>query len=224
MIAETLQADDIWFKNIRVLFLRPSEIIPTRDQSDSERINAITRLVLYCSLAVALIRSNIMYLVLGLVIVAIVSLAFAMGDKKKKKNESYANLRPTTVKREKKNCSPSTANNPFSNATVGALLGEEGRPPACSYDDPGVANEMRKNFNKGLFRNLDDVYEKESSARQFYTMPVTTSAPDTIAFAEFLYGSRSGTKPCRSNGQVDSSWGTCKENPAMCDGAFPTRD
>jgi hypothetical protein len=209
MITETLNADAIWFKDIRVLLLRPSEIIPSRDQSDAERINAIVRLVLYCSLAVALIRSNIMYLVLGLAIIAIISLAFAMGEKKKKKNESYSNLRPTTVKRERKNCSPSTADNPFSNATVGALLGDEGRAPACSYDTPGVAKGMRKNFNKGLFRNLDDVYEVENSQRQFYTMPVTTGAPDTIAFAEFLYGSRGAT---------------CKEDFSKCDGAFPTRD
>ena len=208
MIAEVLNADDIWFRNIRVLLLRPSEIIPSRDQSDAERVNAIVRLVLYCSLAVALIRSNIMYLVLGLVIIAIISLAYAMGDKKKKKNESYSNLRPTTVKRERKRCSPSTADNPFSNATVGALLGDEGRAPACSYDDPGVAKEMRKNFNKGLFRNLDDVYEKESSARQFYTMPVTTGAPDTIAFAEFLFGRKD----------------TCKSNPALCEPRFASRD
>jgi hypothetical protein len=209
MITEVLNSDEVWFKNIRVLFLRPSEIIPTRDQSDAERVNAIVRLVLYCSLAVALIKSNIMYLVLGLVIIAIVSLAFAMGDKKKKKNESYSNLRPTTVKRERKDCSPSTANNPFSNATVGALLGDEGRAPACGYDTPGVAKEMRKNFNKGLFRNLDDVYEVENSQRQFYTMPSTTAAPDTIAFAQFLYGSRGAT---------------CKEDPSKCEPRFASRD
>jgi hypothetical protein len=152
-----------------------------------------------------------MYLVLGLAIVVIVTLAFALGAKKKMKNESYANLRPTTVKRENKQCSPSTSDNPYSNATVGALLGDEGRAPACSYDSPGVAKDIRKNFNKGLFRNLDDVYEKENSQRQFYTMPSTTSAPDTIAFAQFAYGSRGLT---------------CKEDSSKCpgNGAFPSRN
>ena len=208
MISETLSSDPIWYKNMKVLFLRPREIVPSRDQSDAERVNAIVRLVAYCSLAVALIRSNIMYFVLGLAIIVIVTLAFALGEKKKNKNESYSNLRPTTVKRERKNCSKSTSINPFSNATVGALLGEEGRAPACSYDSPGVSDEMRKNFNKGLFRDLDDVYEVENSQRQFYTMPVTTSAPDTIAFAEYLYGRKD----------------TCKENPSLCEPRFASRD
>lgn len=208
MIAEVLNSDEIWFKNLRVLFLRPSEIIPTRDQSDAERVNAIVRLVFYCSFAVALIRSNPMYLVLGLAIVVIISLAFALGTKKKLKNESYSNLRPTTVKRERKACSPSTPNNPFSNATVGALLGDEGRAPACSYDTPGVAEEIRNNFNKGLFRNLEDIYEVENSQRQYVTQPVTTSAPDTIAFAQFLFGNKR----------------TCKEDPSLCEPRFASRD
>lgn len=200
MISETLYGDPIWFKNLRILIDRPSEIIPTRDQSDAERVNALVRLVLYCSLSVALIRSNAMYAVLGLAIVIIISLAYALGAKKKVKNEAYSNIRPNTITREKKACYKPNPNNPFGNATVGALLNDEGKPPACGYDEPGVATQIRKNFNQGLFRNLDDVYEVENSQRQFYTMPVTTSAPDTIAFGEFLFGNKR----------------TCKEDPSLC--------
>ena len=198
---ETLYGDPIWFKNLRILIDRPSEIIPTRDQSDAERVNAMVRLTIYCSLSVALIRANAMYAVLGLAIIVIISLSYALGAKQKNKNnEAYSNIRPKTLKRENKACYKSNPNNPFGNATVGALLDDEGKPPACGYDEPGVASQMRKNFNNGLFRNLDDVYEVENSQRQFYTMPVTTSAPDTIAFGEFLFGNKR----------------TCKEDPSLC--------
>ncbi|ABT14958.1 hypothetical protein NY2A_B559L [Paramecium bursaria Chlorella virus NY2A] len=209
MRTQTLNQDPIWFQDLSVIFKRPSEIIPTRDQSDSERVNAMIRLVLYCSFAVALIRQNYLYAVLGLAIIAIISLAYALGRKTPKSNEAYGNIRPYSVKRDTKSCSKSSTNNPFSNATVGALLDNEARPPACSYDDPSMANAMRKNFNKGLFKNLDDVYELENSQRQFYTMPVTTSAPDTIAFGQFLYGGKSTT---------------CKEDPSKCMPYFATRD
>jgi len=196
----TLPQDPIWFKNLSILWLRPSEIIPSRDQSDEERINALVRLVLYCSVAVALIRMNAMYAVLGLAIIVIITLSYALGKKKKSQNESYSNIRPTTVKRERKSFSSSTPLNPFGNATVGALLEDPGRPPMQGYDEPGVAKQIRKNFNKGLFRNLDDVYEVENSQRQFVTQPVTTSAPDTIAFAQYLFGNQP----------------TCKESPELC--------
>ena len=200
MRSETLSSDPIWFKNLRILFDRPSEIIPSRDQSDEERTNALVRLVLYCSLSVALIRGNAMYGVLGLAIILIISLAFGLGAKKRVKNEAYSNIRPKTLTRENKACYKTNPNNPFGNATVGALLDDAGKPPACGYDEPGVASQIRKNFNKGLFRNLDDVYEVENSQRQFYTMPNTTSAPDTIAFGEFLFGNKK----------------TCREDPSLC--------
>jgi hypothetical protein len=200
MRSETLYTDPIWFKNLRMLIDRPSEIIPSRDQSDEERVNALVRLVLYCSLAVSLIRANAMYAVLGLAIIVIITLSYALGAKQKTKNEAYSNIQPKTLTREKKACYKSNPLNPFGNATVGALLDDEGKSPACGYDEPGVASQMRKNFNKGLFRNLDDVYEVENSQRQFYTMPVTTSAPDTIAFGEFLFGNKK----------------TCKEDPSLC--------
>jgi hypothetical protein len=207
MIMETLKQDPIWYQNISILWSRPSEIIPTRDQSDTERVNSIVRLVLYCSIAVSLIRYNYLYAALGGAIIAIISLSFALGKKKERGNESYANIRPDTVKRAKRACSKSTSNNPFSNATVGALMNNETRAPACSYDDKGEAALIRKNFNNGLYRNLDDVYEVENSQRQFYTMPVTTSAPDTIAFGQFLFGNKE----------------TCKENPEKCKPYFASR-
>ena len=84
MRSETLYSDPIWFKNLRVLIDRPSEIIPSRDQSDAERVNALVRLVIYCSLAVSLIRANPMYAVLGLAIVVIITLSYSLGAKQKK--------------------------------------------------------------------------------------------------------------------------------------------
>jgi hypothetical protein len=74
------------------------------------------------------------------------------------------------------------------------------RPPACNYDD--MKQDIRRNFNRGLVRSSYDVFERENSQRQYYTMPVTTTFPDVRAFTNFLGFSRE----------------TCKENTAMCTG------
>lgn len=94
MRSETLFSDEIWFKNLRILVDRPSEIIPSRDQSDAERVNALVRLVLYCSLAVSLIRSNAMYMVLGLAIIVIITLSYALGAKQKIRTKHIQILDP----------------------------------------------------------------------------------------------------------------------------------
>lgn len=102
-------------------------------------------------------------------------------------------------------CTLSTPDNPFANMLVSDLATNPGRPPACKYDVH--KHLIRENFNRGLVRNAYDVYEKENSQRQFMTMPVTTSVPDTLAFARFCYGNAG--RP------------TCKEDPSRCTGNFP---
>lgn len=109
------------------------------------------------------------------------------------------------VQPAKAECTKSTPDNPFGNMLLSDLATNPGRAPACKYDDQ--KDLVRSNFNIGLVRNAYDVYEKENSQRQWMTMPVTTSAPDTIAFAQFCYGNAG--RP------------TCKEDPSRCTGAFP---
>jgi Family of unknown function (DUF5762) len=201
-------SDPVWYRDMGILQAKYDEFFPTASQSDAERLNAFVRLVGYASVAAFLIRFDPKYLIMGAAIVGVVSYAYEIYGKRAR-DEPFANIRPQNVQKGPRKCSRSTPENPFSNMTIGTLINEPTRAPACSYDDDGVAGDIRRNFNRGLFRNLEDVYEVENSQRQFYTMPVTTSAPDTIAFAEFLYGSRGKT---------------CKELPEKCEPAFATRN
>jgi hypothetical protein len=66
-----------------------------------------------------------------------------------------------------------------------------------------MKDESTKNFERGLFMNSTDVFSKENSQRQFYTMPVTTTVPDTYAFAQFLYG---GAKNCKTTPKECTGW------------------
>lgn len=200
-------SDPVWYRDMGILTARYDEFFPSASQTDAERLNSFVRLVAYASLVAFLVRLNPRYLIIGAVIIGIVSYAYELYGSRTG-GEPFANIRPKTVQGGPRKCSRPTPENPFANMTIGTLINEPTRAPACSYDDKNVAADIRRNFNRGLFRNLEDVYEVENSQRQFYTMPVTTSAPDTVAFAEFLYGSRGKT---------------CKELPEKCEPAFATR-
>lgn len=201
-------SDPAWYDDVGVLYAKYDDFFPRPDHSDAERLNAFVRLMAYASLAAFLVRFDVKYLVIGTIVSAVATLAFKNSTMYMARPEPFANVRPSTVQKNKQRCTRSTPENPYSNMTIGTLISDPTRAPACSYDDPSVAADIRSNFNRGLYRNLEDVYEVENSQRQFYTMPVTTSAPDTIAFAEFLYGSRGKT---------------CKELPEKCEPAFATR-
>ena len=104
-----------------------------------------------------------------------------------------ARRRHRSVASHPRSCVRSTAANPFGNVLLTEYGDDPHRPEACAYETQRDA--VRANFNKNFPRNLTDVYEVENSQRQFVTMPVTTSIPDTAAFADFVYGS--GLRGCK---------------------------
>jgi hypothetical protein len=59
-------------------------------------------------------------------------------------------------------------------------------PSACNVDDDDIQERIDKNFAKDLFTEVSDVFERNNSQRQFYSIP-GSSVPDTINFANWLY-------------------------------------
>jgi hypothetical protein len=222
-----LDSDAVWYRDLGVLSRRPAEFWPSRDHSPEERLNSLVRLVAYASLAVFLYRRNYKYVAFGMAAVTALSLVHARGGGRRRargggarggdaaltaldggggaRRGAVGNLKARSVQRRRRACTLSTPDNPFANMLVSDLATNPGRPPACKYDDH--ADLIAKNFNRGLVRNAYDIYDKENSQRQFMTMPVTTSAPDTVAFAQFCYG--------------NAGRSTCKEDPTRCTGALP---
>lgn len=226
-----LAPDAVWYDDVRVLLRRPDEFWPAVDQSPEERLNSMVRLLLYAGLAVYAYGRNPNHLVFALASVVLVSLAYRGATEERcgepgtrgrgcarplagaragalgiaADDYSHADRVPPKQQPRRLACTRSTPDNPFANFLVADLARDPGRPAACRYDEH--KHEIETNFNRGLVRNAYDLYDKENSQRQFMTMPVTTSAPDTIAFAQFAYGG-AGRR-------------TCKEDPTRCTGAFP---
>lgn len=214
-------SDTAWYRDPTVLARRPDEFWPRRTQPDDERLNSLVRLLAYVSVAVYMYRRDLKFLSFGVGAVAFLSLVHRFGGApggarrplgrgSSSGAASCKPCRPGSAAQPPPGgpgpvCTKSTPNNPFANMLVGDLATNPGRPAACSYDDH--KEEIEQNFNRGLVRNAYDVYDKENSQRQFMTMPVTTAAPNTTAFARFAYGTVGRT--------------TCKEDPSRCTGRLP---
>lgn len=103
-------------------------------------------------------------------------------------------------------CTSPTLDNPFMNVTMKDYMNfdKDGsivdRPPACDASDPTVKTEIETNFNNNLFRDVNDVFGKSNSQRQFFTMPYTQIPNDRESFQNWLY-----LNPA-----------TCKENSDNC--------
>jgi len=73
--------------------------------------------------------------------------------------------------------------------------------PVANDDD--IKEQSRVFFNHELFRNVDDLWEKKNSQRQFYTLPNTQIPNNRESFMKWLY-----TQPKNS---------ICKQNTGACD-------
>ena len=72
------------------------------------------------------------------------------------------------------------------------------REAACDPLDPEVKYEIENKFEKSIFRDIDDVWERNNAGRTFYTTAATTIPNDQTGFAEWLYsGLRAGGKQTR---------------------------
>jgi hypothetical protein len=97
-------------------------------------------------------------------------------------------------------CRKPTAENPWANIVFSDYLDAENIPEPCNVDDSKINNDMQKLYNSTIYRNIDDVFERENSQRIFYTVPIVTIPNKQTEFANWLYK----TGP------------TCKENSNNC--------
>ena len=100
---------------------------------------------------------------------------------------------------EDTDCKLPSVDNPFGNVMLGDIGNPKFKQSCSSYNNNMVKRDMKKDFEDGLFMDVNDVYSKHNSQRQFYTMPNTDVVNDQGGFAKWCYM----TPP------------TCKEGNAM---------
>jgi len=100
----------------------------------------------------------------------------------------------STENEDKKKCVSPTIDNPFMNATMKDFLNVDpvtnrivDRAEACDINDLEVKKQMDSSFNNNLYKDVNDVFGKMNSQRQFYTMPSTTIPNAQDDFAKWLY-------------------------------------
>jgi len=90
------------------------------------------------------------------------------------------------IDHKKNTCRKPTPNNPFMNPAL-PEFGAGDPPAACNVDDEDIKDNMKVNFNHDLFRDVDEIWERENSQRQFYSVPNTAVPNNQIEFAKWLY-------------------------------------
>lgn len=193
--------DSFWTNDPSILFKqeRLIEFFPSKDQSICEMLNAISRCIIYSGLLLSLYIQDLKY-----VIYTIIFLSFIIFiEKNRNKTENFNLLnRNDSYFSDSENrysldasgntCIKPTYDNPFGNVLLSDYSTNPNRPPACDLfgdiDQHGTMDQVEEKFSNNLFRDVDDVFGRTNSQRQFYTNPITTIPNDQSTFARWLYG------------------------------------
>jgi len=167
-----------WIDNPKVLLSSKNlrYFVPTENMTYIEKINAITRFIIYSSLILFIIRGDSTILFIPIISMLFIYFLVSWGFTIDKFTENFG-------QRKQKSCSVPTLNNPFMNHLI---LEESDKKPACDYTKE-TKKEINSAFNTNLYQDLTDIYDKNNSQRQFYTMPVTTIPNNQKDFANWLY-------------------------------------
>lgn len=178
--------DKFWYEDPRILIQenRLKEFIPLKEMTTIEKLNAIMRLTLYISFLLFITTKEYIYLY-SIILVGFFSILIYNFQK-----ENLINL-------VSKKTIP-TKDNPFMNYNI--ITDPKNKPKTVNQNT--VKKEINNLFNNNLYRDVSDLYQKNNSQRQFYTMPCTDIVNEQTKFAKWLY-------------YTDE---TCKEKGIKCTG------
>ena len=188
-----------WSDSIYVLYKNDKlkQFFPKKNMTLEERLNSIVRLSLYISVIVALYSKNYQYIYIFFIALILTYLIYK--NRYNAYNDYFLDYTNNLVH---KYIEP-TKNNPFMNITLNDYNDNPNREAlnkANSYINTDLNDNVTKKFNYNLYRDADDIYDRVTTQRQFYTMPITTIPNRQDSFSKWLYS----TPP------------TCKENGTSC--------
>jgi hypothetical protein len=195
--------DEFWFNDISILFNkeRITDFFPSMYMNENEKLNAILRFSIYFSFIIILYKKNYNLIIIP-IIVGLITLYIYRFNTVQTKKEKFDNT---------DKCFKPTEENPFMNTLLTDTGVYKEKKEACFVDE--VVDDIEKKFNKGLFKDVNDLYSKNNSQRQFYTVANTNEYGvkhgDSVKFANWLY---------------NTGENTCKEDTSKCTGTFSKFD
>jgi len=186
-----------WYNDVSILWQTDSitEIFPSRRFDILRKLNAIVRLSIVYTLIMYFLKREQKYLVIPLIVVGITWMIWykqedihtdtVMKDSMSNKLDDLVKVNDLSTE-----CRVPNKENPFMNPTLADFGSDKPSPPkSCpSYNNVGVQRRVEELFNEDLYRDAKDIFGKNNSQRQFYTVPGNRVPNDQGSYAQWLYG------------------------------------
>jgi len=173
-----------WLDNLNELF-KPI-LIPDATMTLDDKLNAIIRFIIFIGIIATLIFNDTRYVLFVIIIMILTIFMYNYQSEKNKKIEKYLDTNDLDIVNNKK-CIKPTQSNPFMNPNILSIKEGNENYQACSINTDRIKKSMNSYFNEKVFRDTNDIYDKASSERQFYTVASTTIPNHREHLGEWLY-------------------------------------
>ena len=187
-----------WYNQPNILYDKEYilEFFPMKEQDLPRKLNALTRFSIYYSILMYCYKKNTNIFAVP-IITCLLTYMIWKKNTPIQVDQFMTNLRNNkenpvpqlvTLKESDIGCTLPNKDNPFMNTPFFDVAADKELPKSCtSYDNKGIQRKIEKEFDKGLYRNYTDIFGKENSQRQFFSVPGRQGIPDQSAFAHWLY-------------------------------------
>lgn len=185
-----MNREKIWFKDLPHFFTQENYSIffPSKSMSFAEQLNSLMRLSVYFSIFVFLLKHNTQIFFVPIFMGAFTWFIYTMDTQNKYNEKAYLNSQELFKdENTKKICTVPTKENPFMNVLMNEYTQNPEKVEACDISRSDMKKKATKYFNNNLYRDVDDIFQKNASDRMFYTMPNTVIGGDMSAYLKFLY-------------------------------------
>ena len=160
---------------------------PLINMSFKDKILSIINFIIFVALVLSLIFKNIIYVLIGLIIIILLFYVYLYEDNVRIKNKKILNDNNLEFY-DNKICVKPSLENPFMNPSIIDYKNNNNNIKACSYiTNEIVEDNIHKYFSQNVYKDINDIYEKNFSARQFYTVPAITIPNDRESYEKWLY-------------------------------------
>ena len=169
----------LWIEDPVKILLNPQhmfKVLPDKKEPVIEQVNSFARFLLWYGIIISLYNKQWSPLAIALMC----NILVALFVKKQKTLQKYFVL----LNKPEYECPTPTEQNPFANPSVGHRnYYNDNQNCAVDYNDPDVSDNINKLFTNDLPLDHWDIYGKNNSQRQFYSVIPNNQSE----FAKWLY-------------------------------------
>lgn len=173
-------------------------IMPEINMTIKDKLMIIIYMIIFIAVILTLIFKKLVFILIALSLIIIIFFVYIYDEKVKiDTNETLSNRNLTII--DNKICVKPSIDNPFMNPSIIDYYNNNNNIKACDYNNKIIEDNVNNYFKTYVYKDVNDIYDREFSERQFYTVPASTIPNDRKSYEQWLYYR---DKTCKENNGI----------------------